>query len=152
MRRAKAGGLGTEKSRALPQEHFCTGLWPPLGWVWKGGLGLSEQHLPQLQESTWKVQSLPQNTGPSRLLLGVGQGASFKPLSPVTIHRKGRGARSCSSRWAPAGSPSHQAKRSLNIPVPPRIQIYTVPARGEGREGAEGVRREMKGKGEMHLG
>lgn len=43
----------------------------------------------------------------------------------------------CSRFWTPAGSPSHQAKRSLNIPVPPRIQIYTVPERTKGREGDE---------------
>lgn len=138
LKRTKARGLGTKKIPGPSRGHTCVGP-----WLWLVGCG----------REAWAFQSsIPTATGdPSEgagpttghgttsLLLGVGQGATSQPLSPVTaIHRK-RGF-GCSSLWAPAGSPSRWAKRSLNIPVPPRIQIYTVPERGRGREEAERVR------------
>lgn len=73
----------------------------------------------------WEVQGPPRNTGPPVFASELAGCRLFAP-QPSHCHSQKRGS-DCSSLWSPAGSLSHQAKRSLNIPVPPRIQIYTVP-------------------------
>lgn len=83
--------------------------------------------------------------GTTSLLLGGGQGAASQLLSPVTaIHRKG----GLAAQPRDSGRfPSPAAKRSLDIPGPPRIRIYTVPARRRGREGEGETRGKAKGQG-----
>lgn len=73
----------------------------------------------------WEVQGPLWNTGPPAFASELAGCRLFAP-QPSHCHSQKRGS-DCSSLWSPAGSLSHQAKRSLNIPVPPRIQIYTVP-------------------------
>lgn len=148
MKRAKAGGLGTGKSGALPWAHFCMGWWPQLvecgrgAWAFQSStshsyrrpLGRCRAH-----HGAWDNQHSPWSWAGCRVL----------GPEPSHCHSQKRGG-GCCSLQAPAGSPSHQAKRSLNIPVLLRIQIYTVPERRRGR-GSKGGKRERDEK-ERHLG
>lgn len=101
-----------------------------------------------------QLQTPPEAAGPSAehdttsLLPGAGQVGHLG--APETSHcqsQKKRG--SCSDLWTLAGSPSNQSKKNLNIPVPPHIQIYTVPARrrrirGEREKRKECIRLELQ--------
>lgn len=134
LKRAKAGGLGTEKSRALPWAHFCTGPWLQLlgcgreAWAFQSSISHSYRR-PLRRCRAHRATRDHQSSSWS------WAGCCLLAPEPSHCHSQKRGL-GCSSLWAPADSPSHRAKRSLNIPVPPRIQIYTVPERGRVREGA----------------
>lgn len=117
---AKARGLGTKKSRALPRMHFhgcgCFGA--------EGKPGPFRAASPTATGDPSESAEPTTATGPPVFSLELGR-CLFTP-EPSHCHSQKRGL-GCSSLWIPAGSPSRWAKRSLNIPVPPRIQIYTVP-------------------------
>lgn len=136
LKRAKARGLGTEKSGALLWVHFCMDR--GCGW-----LGVEAKPWPFRTASPTATGDPPprrcrahHRTRDHKSSPWSWAGCRLSVPGPSHCRSQKRGL-GCSRFWTPAGSPSHQAKRSLNIPVPPRIQIYTVPERTKGREGDE---------------
>lgn len=77
--KSKSRRSGNGKIQGLAVGALLHGPVASAAWVWKGSLGLSEQHLPQLQETPQKVQSPPRNTGPPVFSLELGR---VLPLSP----------------------------------------------------------------------
>lgn len=69
LERAEARSRGTGKSGALLWVRVCG--W----WGCRGSLGLSEPHLPPLQEPLRRCRA-PPGLGTTSLLLGVGLGAA----------------------------------------------------------------------------
>lgn len=144
LKGAKASGQGTGASRAVCERGAGGGCRA------RGGafpsLSLQQQETPLRRRSSRGTRG-PQSSPWS------WAGCRVSAPAPSHCHPQKRG-RGCHSLGVLAGSLSHRAKRSLGIPVPPRIQIYTVPER-RGREGGVGAggtgEGGSTGKGKMHL-
>lgn len=129
MKRAKARGLGTEKSGPC---SGCTSARVRGWWGMQktpGPVGVPASTVPG---DPGQVQSPPWTTGPPVSSLESGRVLPRAQSLPFTERGLGR-----SSLRTLAGSLGRRARRSLNIPAPPRIQIYTGPERRRGREGEE---------------
>lgn len=122
--RTKARGLG------IGSPGPC--LW--VGFCGPGAVRCRKEASLHWNSISHRYRPLPEAAEPTAehettsLLHGAGQVCHLG--APETSHcqsHKKRGSRS--SLWTLAGPPSSQSKRSLNIPVPPHIQIYTVPER-----------------------
>lgn len=144
LERMKARGLGTGCPGPCLWVHFCLGpgLWLVRcgreAWACECGIFHSYGKPPQ-QGAEPSAEH-----GTVSLLLGFGRRCHLCAPVPSHCHSQKRG-RGCSGLWTPAGFPSHWAKRSLDIPVPPRIQIYTVPERR--RDKGEETRERWRGRG-----
>ena len=109
--------------------HFCTGAWL-VGYA--KDAGVCRVTASTVPGDPGQVQSPPWTAGPPVSSSESGRVLPQAQSLPFTERGLGR-----SSLWTLAGSPGRQARRSLNIPAPPRIQIYTGPERRRGREGEE---------------
>lgn len=124
--RTKARGLGIESPGPCLSVNFCG---PSVIRCRREARAPSEQHLPQLQKTRQKLQSPWQSVRPPVFFLELGRRATSELLRPVIVSHRKRGSTATNSLWTLAGFSSNWAKRSLNIPAPPHIQIYTVPER-----------------------